>query len=701
MSLKTTAAPRALLLAALVASPSLALAEPITPPTEDPVTTLDSVIVTGRRNPEDPAVVAEARAVLSRTPGAVAVVSSESYENRFAQGFSDTLRNVPGVLAQKRYGEESRLSIRGSGIAQGFHQRGVLFAQDGVPFADADGFSDFQGIDPLSARYIEVYKGSNTLRFGGAQLGGAINLVTPNGRTATQDLMLQAEAGSWGFRRLHAQVAGERGDWDAFVGVTALEADGYRQHSDQSQGRVTASVGRSFGEDREIRLIAQAADIQQSIPAAVSLNAALTNPRATTPVTIANDYARDLTLKRLTLQGRWRFDDSTLFEGAVWGWSKDLFHPIFQVVDNQTDTAGAYARIDWTGSLGGMKADAFYGFSYRDGDNDAKRFLNIAGQRGAVQASGVQQATGLDVFAEGRLFVTDQIALVAGGSYGKATRDYADRLNPINNASVDYDWFSPRLGLLWQDDTGLQIFANITRSVEPPTYGALVQATSPGFTTIDIQDAWTGEVGARGRRGAFAWDVVAYRSDIEGEILNFIVLVNAPAATFNADKTIHQGIEAGLDWTLPFQLADGSLMLRQTYAFSDFRFDGDVRWGDNTLPVVPEHQYRAELTWRHPSGVSLTPSVEWRPRDVWVDYENTFKAPGYALMGLNASFDLGDRVTVYADLRNLTDERYVGEFTAVPNASPTPTNPRDPRDAQAVFFPGEGRSAFIGLRLTY
>ena len=58
MSLKTTAAPCALLLAAFAATPSIALAEPVAPPTEDPVTTLDSVIVTGRRNPEDPAVVA-------------------------------------------------------------------------------------------------------------------------------------------------------------------------------------------------------------------------------------------------------------------------------------------------------------------------------------------------------------------------------------------------------------------------------------------------------------------------------------------------------------------------------------------------------------------------------------------------------------------------------------------------------------------
>ena len=192
MSFRNSAAPCALLLAAVAAPAFAQNAEP---------TVLDSVIVTASRDAGDPVVVAEARDRLSRTPGAVAVVSAESYANRFAQNFSDTLRNVPGVLAQKRYGEEARLSIRGSGIAQGFHQRGVLFAQDGVPFADADGFSDFQGVDPLSARYIEIYKGSNTLRFGGAQLGGAINLVTPTGRTAADDTVLQMEGGSFGSLR--------------------------------------------------------------------------------------------------------------------------------------------------------------------------------------------------------------------------------------------------------------------------------------------------------------------------------------------------------------------------------------------------------------------------------------------------------------------------------------------------------------------
>lgn len=689
MSFKTTAAPYALLIGACVA-PSLAFAAD-RPEADGPVTVVDSIIVTGRRNAEDPAVVAEARDRLSRTPGAVAVVSAESYADRFAQGFADTLRNVPGVLAQKRYGEESRLSIRGSGVAQGFHQRGVLFAQDGVPFADADGFSDFQGVDALSARYIEVWKGANTLRFGGAQLGGAINLVTPTGRTALHDNVLQLENGSYDTYRVHAELAREHGDWDVFAAVSGMKTDGYRQQSDQSQGRLTLNVGRAFGQDREVRLIAQAADIQQSVPGSLTLKQALETPRMAPANNILNDNARDQTLKRLTLQTRWRLTDATLFEGAIWGWEKSLYHPIFQVVDQESRTRGAFGRIDWTGQVAGLRADAFYGFSWRDGDLDALRYVNVGGKRGALTANGLQQATGLDVFAEGRLFVTDRLALVAGGSWGRATRDYADRLNPTNDDSVDYDWFSPRLGLLWEAADGSQVFANVTRSVEPPAYGALVQAQT-GFTPVEVQDAWTAEIGTRGRRGPFAWDVTAYRSQIDGEILNFIVGPDIPAATFNADRTIHQGVEAGLDWRLPFEIADGSLLLRQTYTWSDFRFDGDARWGDNRLPVVPQHQYRAELTWRHLSGLFVTPSVEWRISQPFVDYANTMQAPDYALLGLAAGFDVREGLSVFIDARNLTDERYVGEFSAVTDARTASTS---------VFFPGEGRSVFVGLRLAY
>ncbi|MEN5145563.1 hypothetical protein ABE454_05180 [Brevundimonas diminuta] len=80
-----------------------------------------------------------------------------------------------------------------------------------MPFADADGFSDFQKIDPLSARYVEIYRGGNVLRFGGTQLGGAINFVTPTGRTAQFDNLLRIEGGSFDTYRGQVAVAQEAG----------------------------------------------------------------------------------------------------------------------------------------------------------------------------------------------------------------------------------------------------------------------------------------------------------------------------------------------------------------------------------------------------------------------------------------------------------------------------------------------------------
>ena len=43
-------------------------------------------------------------------------------------------------------------------------------------------------------------------------------------------------------------------------------------------------------------------------------------------------------------------------------------------------------------------------------------------------------------------------------------------------------------------------------------------------------------------------------------MLQFTVAPNIPASTFNADRTVHQGIEAALDWTVT-----RGLRLRQTW----------------------------------------------------------------------------------------------------------------------------------------
>jgi iron complex outermembrane recepter protein len=383
---------------------------------------------------------------------------------------------------------------------------------------------------------------------------------------------------------------------------------------------------------------------------------------------------------RGTVQGRFRLSPSTVAEGGLYGTWKNLHHPIFQVIDQESRNWGAFLRFDTEGE----RADAFYGLSLRTGDLDALQWVNVRGSRGAKTAQSRQNAEGLDVFAEGRFWATPQFALVAGGSYGRAERDFVNILTPARSASKTYDWVAPRVGVLWQAEDGAQIFANVTRSVEPPNFSSLAQTgVAVGFVPLRPQEAWTAEVGTRGRRGAFTWDVSLYRAELENELLNFIVSPSIPAATFNAGDTIHQGLEAGLDWRFAPQWR-----LRQTYTYSDFSFDGDPVYGDNRLPVAPEHAYRAELRYDG-DGWFAAPSVEWIPKDVLVDYANTLRTPSYAVLSVNAGAALNDATELFVDARNLSDERYISNVGAVTDARVAST---------AVVWPGEGRAVFVGVR---
>ncbi|MBO6827471.1 MAG: Plug domain-containing protein [Sneathiella sp.] len=111
----------------------------------------------------------EAREIIERTPGGVDLVTEAEIENKFSQSYEDSLSMVPGVTAKKRFGEEVRLTIRGSGLSRGFHLRGLKLLQDGVPFNQADGAGDFQELDPKATQRIEVYKGGNALEHGGVR----------------------------------------------------------------------------------------------------------------------------------------------------------------------------------------------------------------------------------------------------------------------------------------------------------------------------------------------------------------------------------------------------------------------------------------------------------------------------------------------------------------------------------------------------
>ena len=175
----------------------------------------------------------EAKKIIQRTPGGVYVVGSEVFEDKYSLNFQDTVSHVPGVFATKRFAEEVRISIRGSGIERNFHQKGLTGFQDGVPFGAADGSGDYQEIDTLVLQRIEIHKGGNSMQFGGNTLGGSINMVSKTGHSNPGN-QLRLEMGSDDTFRGNLQSGRVFGNGsDLFFSLSGSVSDGFRQHADQ------------------------------------------------------------------------------------------------------------------------------------------------------------------------------------------------------------------------------------------------------------------------------------------------------------------------------------------------------------------------------------------------------------------------------------------------------------------------------------
>lgn len=621
---------------------------------------------------------------LARVPGGVDLVPFEDYADRLAISFADTLRLSPGVIADPRFAEEVRLSIRGSGLSRGFHMRGLTLRLDGVPINLADGAGDFQEIDPLATQRIEVYRGANGLRFGAASLGGAVNAATPTGRDLDAPFAMRAEAGSFETRRLNLRFGGVSGPFDGFGALTQTNADGFREHLETQSTRASFNAGVRAG-GGETRVTLNLNEINQHIPGVLTLTQALKTPEMAAPGNLAGDQARDIRSARAALLHR-REIGGVDAEGGIWGFVKSLYHPIFQVVDQDSLDWGLFARVRDEDASSTLRRWTL-GVNFTRGDNDAEQFVNVAGAEGARTYSAEQDAETIELYGEAELGMTDALSFVLGAQAVRSERFLRRTMPSTLNASRSFEAFNPKLGLLWRTGENVTWYANVSRSFEPPTFSEWLQAGM--IQPVNAQSAWTGEIGVRGRSGPFEFDIAVYRAQVSDEMLQFSVDANHPAATFNADETIHQGIEAFADWTL-LESERGALALAGAYTLSDFRFDGDAQYGDNDLAGAPRHQLHAHLAWRADDWF-VAANLNWVPQDVTVDYVNTTRAPGYAVWGLSAAADIGPNARVFIDARNLADERYIATFSTAALATP----------AAALYHPGETRALYAGLTLRF
>lgn len=655
--------------------------------------------------------IGEARADIERTTGGVDLVADSEFKTSTPSvTIKDALDYVPGVFVQPKWGEDTRLSIRGSGLSRNFHGRGVTLLMDGViPISTADGGSDFQEIDPTAYRYIEVFKGANALRFGANSLGGAINFVMPTGYDS--DLFgARVDAGSFGFHKIAVSSGAVAGPVDYFITATAQEQDGFRDHSGGESQRGGFNVGYRLSEIAETRFYLNANRVRQDIPGAVTREEALTNPSAAfvrpgTPASflgvgndnVDRDYERNIDSLRVANKTAIRVAPDTLIEVGGFYFDRHLDHPILLVIDNQNNEYGGFARIAHDTIIGGHGNRFTAGVAIHNGDVRARTFQNILGDRGALLSDADQSSKTTTLYAENSFSLLPNVALVGGMQYTMIDRALDDRFlsNGDESRAADFDFWSPKFGVLWDVTPSVQLFANVSQSHEAPTFNEIT-LNAGDVLALDVQDSTTVEVGARGSLPGMRWDIAAYRAELDNEFQCLSTGGVGTCTQINLDKSIHQGIEVGVSADLLKSLfeARGSsdrLVLNAAYTFSDFRFDDDAVFGNNELPGAPRHFLRAELLFKHASGFYAGPNVEWVPEAYFADSANTLSTQAYALLGAKVGFDDGGPVTAYIEGRNLTDEAYISSTSIATTANA----------ASALFEPGTGRAVYGGLQFKW
>jgi iron complex outermembrane receptor protein len=668
-------APSSAVFAVFLCAPALAQ--------QTPSRTLEQITVTADRLTLTAPGEETARLEAARVPGGADVVSSDAYADGRASTFSDVFAFSPGVFAQPRFGaEEARLSIRGSGLQRTFHMRGIYLMQDGVPITLADGGGDFQAVEPLALAYTEVRRGANALEYGGTTLGGSINFISPSGYDRA-GIRPRIEGGSFGYVRglVTAGDRWERGDY--FASLSAYKQEGFRDWSQQENQRLFANAGFQLGTAAETRFFLSALTSDSQLPGSITKAQLRANPQQANAASLAGRQKRDYDLYRLANRTVFDLDTGRLLEITAGYSYKDLFHPIFQVLQQRSDDYNLGIRYIDEHSIAGLTNRLVLGAAPSWNRLSDDRFANVAGNSGARTAQSVQRSRNLTAYAEDQLDVSSRWTLIAGLQWTDSNRRYDDRFLSNGDQSLDasYSRVSPKLGFLWRVANDATVYGNLSDSFEPPSFGEL--SGGPGVDLLDAQRARTVEIGTRGRNTRLQWDVSAYSARVHDELLGLNGPGGQPLGTVNAPRTKHQGVELGATVEVT-----PTISWQSSYLWSDFRFEDNASYGDNALPGIPEHFYRGEVTWSAKGGYFVALNTEWSPRRYAVDMAHTLFADPYALVGVKVGQNRPEGISWFVEGRNLADRAYAATTGVIADARGL--------DA-AQFLPGDGRAIYAGI----
>ncbi|MEX1196268.1 MAG: TonB-dependent receptor [Pseudohongiellaceae bacterium] len=638
-------------------------------------TQLEEIVVTGTRSEQQ----------LGQVPLAISLVNLRDIQlGRQELSLDESLARVPGLFMQNRYNftQDLRVSIRGFGSRASFGIRGIKVFADGIPVTLPDGQSGTDDLDIGSAGSIEVIRGPSASLYGTAS-GGVISLTTeePPEEPSTE---AKLTLGEYGHEKYQIKTGGRSGRLGYLVNASHMKMEGYREHSEVQHSLLNSKFTYDIDDVSTLTAIANAVNSPTANDAGgVTRDDVAEDRRQAQSRNTSSNAGEKFNQQRLGLIYDRQLADGhelTLRTYTMW---KDFqtFIPIGShipfvgddgVVEYDRHFFGGGAMYTFTDSVAGLPNVLTIGTDLDIQKDDRQRFINNAGVQGDRVFDQMEEAESLGVYFRNETSLTDTVTLSLGGRYDNLDLTVNDRYleNGDQSGALDFNEFSPAVGLMWNAAPSLNLYTNYATSFETPTFTELgtpaqeLDVNLGGFNNVTAQQADSFEIGAKGALmdGRLFYDVAAYTMEVDDEISNIVSIENR--AFFENANTDRDGFEAQIQ----AQLTD-RLDLTASYTFSDYTFsefanepDAEGQW----VPGIPRHQYYAELAYTHPNGAY----VIWDALNVgrfYADNANADEVDSYLVSSLRFGndYEFGNTtVAPFFGINNLFDEEYFSNVRA-------------------------------------
>jgi iron complex outermembrane recepter protein len=616
-----------------------------------------------------------------QTPASVEVITAETIAERGQHNVLDAVtQNATGFTASPAPGNGS-LAFN----TRGFTGNGtVMTLYDGTRLYVGSGTLTFP-FDTWSAQRIEVLRGPASVMYGEGAIGGAINVISkmplPTPRNEAE-ISLDTNL----TRRLAVDSGGPINK-DVSYRVTAIGnmSDGWVDRDKTSNVAASAAVrvqasdtlawtlstdygdrspSRYFGTplvngrlDESLRF--QNYNVNDSnIRYRDSWNQLKTEWEVTDAISIHN------VLYYLNSQRHWKDVESYAWNPATGLIDRKSYIEIFH---NQQQTGD---RMDATfrGHVLGMKNEFVAGFdvnridfahtnnspfsgasSVNPVNFDPGLFLSPVATVPAFSSVTNQYA----LFAEDRLSVTDQFALVGGMRQDQPTIARTDLITPANGFEKSFSATSWRAGAVYTPVKDLAFYGQYSTAADP--VGNLITLTLPN-KDFQLATGKQAEIGVKqsfwGGRGG--WTLAGYQI-VKNNLLTPDPI--DPTKVQQVGQQSSRGIEAtaGLALAGGWRIDANTAWLRAKY--DNFVQSRTVNFAGNVPVNVPQNVSNIWLTWAFATDWSVNGGVQIVGR-TFADNANTLTRPGYTVVNAGVQWKPDAKTTMALRVYNLFDTIY-------------------------------------------